>query len=67
MLSLPLFEKLEFLGCHLRGIDAPFGDIKLLLFGDSFSYPQLETKGNKMYPFVLNLHFGMSSSKQVQN
>ena len=51
MLSIPLFEKLEFLGRNLRGIDAPFGDIQLLLFGDFHQLPPVPDEGETCAPF----------------
>lgn len=47
MLSLPLFEKLEFLGRNIRGINAPFGNIQLLLFGDFYQLPPVPEDGQQ--------------------
>lgn len=47
MLSLPLFEKLEFLGRMTRGNNTPFGNLQLLFFGDFFQLPPVPENGQQ--------------------
>lgn len=39
MLSKHLFESLDFIARSIRGVDAPFGGIQMVLFGDFFQLP----------------------------
>ena len=47
MMQPDLFEKLDGIGRRIRGVDAPFGGMQLLLFGDFYQLPPISVGAPK--------------------
>ena len=54
MLSPAIFDLLEFLARSVRKVDAPFGDIQVIICGDFLQLPPVEKDQPSEYPFAFH-------------